>query len=233
VATYTAEQSLERYKKALGQDYGTAFHYCQQHFWKVTAEWDFHETLFGNPSRVDLLNKCDGGFWGRIQDCLFDQTILGLCRLTDPPKSFGKRNLSIRALEEFQNESEQPEFSHLIEQVRKNTEFCRDWRNRRIAHNDFAHNTNEFSSLQGASREAITAALKSILDCLRFVLKSRMDTHSHLVPLGNPHATQVLIQLFHGAIQLEADSHALQDNGFVRDLPDWLFPTEKEGKRYD
>ena len=104
------------------------------------------------------MNRGAAAFFRMIQDELFEARLLHLARLTDPPHSMGnkdKSNLTIQNLPELIDDSKlNAEITSLIEIAKKRTEFCRDWRNRHIAHRDLklALNDSLASQLDMASR---------------------------------------------------------------------------------
>ena len=57
-------------------------------------KWEEYLELFGKTSsRIHLLNQSAPVFFKIVQDSLWENIILHLARLTDPPKSAGKNNL--------------------------------------------------------------------------------------------------------------------------------------------
>ena len=59
------------------------------------------EQLFGNTVRVDLLNRVGGAFFADVQQIFWDDVLLQMTRLTDPPQTRGKDNLTIQRLPEL------------------------------------------------------------------------------------------------------------------------------------
>jgi HEPN superfamily AbiU2-like protein len=76
----------------------------------------------------------------RLQEELWEMSLLHIARLTDPPFSFGnkdKPNLSFKALPNLVTDAKaKADVTTHVEQAIKATEFARDWRNRQIAHKD-------------------------------------------------------------------------------------------------
>jgi len=138
-------------------------------------KWREYEDLFGTkPSRIDLMNKAAPRFFRIVQDALWEDTILHISRLTDPPKSIdkmSKKNLSIQRLPLMVDDKDlKQNLEEKIEKAKTNSEFCRDWRNRRIAHSDLKLAMEDRSTpLKPASRKAINDALSAIVDVLNQV----------------------------------------------------------------
>ena len=63
--------------------------------------------------------------------------MLHLARLTDKSTTAGKTNLTVLNLPSLVADAGlKDELAHLVEEAKKRTEFCRDWRNREFAHQD-------------------------------------------------------------------------------------------------
>ena len=120
---------------------------------------------------MELLNEAAPAFTRIVQDSLWEGVILHIARLTDPPKSVGKRNLSIRALEEAVTDSEVKEkVSEAVAEALAASEFCRDWRNRHLAHRDLNLALKLGAKpLKAASRQKVTEALASLSNVLNVV----------------------------------------------------------------
>jgi hypothetical protein len=124
-----------------------------------------------------------------VQDTLFEDVLIHISRLTDPPKSAGKSNLTLRQLPAFVTGLLRQDVDKLLAECEANCAFARDWRMRRIAHNDLdlALGDPRAVPLAPASRRAVNEALKSIAALLNAVemhyKKSTVVYELH--PLGN------------------------------------------------
>ena len=105
-----------------------------------------------------------------LQDELLLTNVLHIARLTDPPKSGAKPNLTIRNLPELVDAALKDRLTELLKVVDDKAAFCRDWRNRRFSHRDLDLAINEKAKpLEQGSREQITASLKAIADATNAV----------------------------------------------------------------
>lgn len=107
-----------------------------------------------------------------IQDVLWEETLLHAARLTDRSTSPGrKQNLTVQNLPQLISDPKTKEYvSILVEKAVIEATFCRDWRNRRIAHRDLDLATNQSAKpLEGASRKQVNQVLKAIADILHAV----------------------------------------------------------------
>ncbi|OYY51379.1 MAG: hypothetical protein B7Y54_10510 [Polaromonas sp. 35-63-240] len=98
----TADESRLRNIAAMGEHAGSIYSQLWQELARLYRTWAEYVALFGTKeSRVALLNEAAPAFTRIVQDFLWEGVILHIARLTDPPKSMGKPNLSVRALEEI------------------------------------------------------------------------------------------------------------------------------------
>jgi len=104
-------------------------------YWKL-----FRQLYMSGPERVALLNATGGQFFSVVQEVLRDSLFIGIGRLTDPPKTFGKDNLSFQSLAELISHTDNDLFSHQVkptlDSLKARSVAFRDWRNRRLAHSD-------------------------------------------------------------------------------------------------
>lgn len=149
-------------------------------------KWKEHRTLFGTShARIDFLNEAAPVFFASLQDTLWNDVLLHLCRLTDPEKSVGKRNLTIECLPSLIPDAAlRAKVEGLLKHVKEKTSFARKWRNRRLAHREFpAAITADEESLTPGSRhdvEEALAAIRDVLNCieLHYLKSSSLYEHS-------------------------------------------------------
>jgi hypothetical protein len=177
----TAEEAKKEYIACMGEELGKVFHALWQEVAWLYAKWGEYVDLFGKkPSRIELMNRAAPRFFGIVQDSLWEGTILHIARLTDPPRTGCKDNLTIQRLPELIHDTQLlGELSRLIELAIQSTEFCRDWRNRHIAHTDL-HLAIEggIDPLEPASRKSVNEALISLVNVLNAVSRHYQDSES-------------------------------------------------------
>ena len=166
------KRNIDKMGEALGKQYSalheevTILHY----YWKEYLE------LFGtNQKRIDRMNRAAAGYFRMLQDELFQTNVLHVARVTDPPKTAGKDNLTLKNLPNVVGDKDlKNHLIGLLSLADQKTSFCRDWRNRRFAHYSLALATddNEAEPLETASREKVIKALKSFADILNALKKS-------------------------------------------------------------
>lgn len=175
----TADQARLRNLAAMGEELGSIYSQLWQELAWLYRTWSEYVALFGTKeSRVELLNEAAPAFTRMVQDSLWERVILHIARLTDPPKSVGKRNLSIRVLEEATTDSGlKAGVSQAVAEALSASEFCRDWRNRHLAHLDLNLALKRGAEpLKAASRQKVREALASLSNVLNVVSLKYMES---------------------------------------------------------
>lgn len=227
----TAKEALADDQRVLGHRYGLAYYHCCQELWRVSANWDRYEALFGSSERVEILNSSSGHFWYCIQDMLFDHVLLGICRLTDPPKNKHQSNLSVQTLLELDPTRQKKGLIDRVTRAKKHAEFARSWRNKRISHNDFAQLTGIANQLGPATRLKVSKAIVAIHDVMRWIHSRYFGSDRILINLGDDDATAMLLALARGRElwQTERERMAVDDEAFLKELA--RYPSSDYGKR--
>jgi len=134
----TADQVRAGHLDKLGPHLGPVFSELRDDLAWLQVKWAEYRELYGtSPERIDLLNSAAGLFFRILQDALWEDALLHLCRLTDPAVMGKKQNLSIQVLPVLFTDAPLREAVRtLVEQAVSATLFARDWRNRHISHRD-------------------------------------------------------------------------------------------------
>ncbi len=107
---------------------------CDLHF-----KWKFFSQLFADRQRFEILKATAPTLFAYVQDLILHDIILGIARLTDPHKSKDRSNLSFDGiLAEIADQSLRGEVSEIISKIKAKAGAIRDWRNKKLAHNDLA-----------------------------------------------------------------------------------------------
>jgi len=216
----TADEAKKQYIAVMGEPLGSLFHSLWQEVAWLYRRWDSYVELFGSKeSRVDLLNRAAPGFFRLVQDTFWEGTLLHITRLTDPPNSVGKANLTTQRLHGLVNDAAvAKQVKALTEKAVTVTSFCRDWRNRRIAHSDLSLAVDPHPTpLAPASRAQVILALNSLVDVLNAVTKHYMDT-TNVFDLPNYHGDAMsLLYVVDDGVRAEAERRDRLNRGEVRD----------------
>ncbi|CAD7039475.1 hypothetical protein RHAB21_02922 [Pseudorhizobium halotolerans] len=200
MAHNSPEQVREKYVAKLGDELGVIYHHLLNEWCSVWLVWKQFENLFGHgQERITLLNKAGGSFFYLVDQLFFEATILAICRLSDPPRSAGKRNLTVFSLLNFMDTNQRrAELQLRLRAAQEATMFARDWRNRRISHNDHALLTNTSAEpLKEATRIKVSSAIKSLHEVLRYISIELMQTDLHDEVIDQLNNEMVLLDLLY------------------------------------
>jgi len=160
-----AGQVHNEHLRILGPTLGPLYHALYNEVTWLHAKWKQYGLLFAeSQERVDLLNEVAGFFFLLIQEVLWEDIILHIARLTDPPQSVGKDNLTLlRLAEAVHDPALSAQIASLVEQARTEAEFARVWRHRHLAHRDLNLAVDrQAAPLPGVSRESMERVLEAI-----------------------------------------------------------------------
>jgi hypothetical protein len=179
----TAEQAKQAHTEKMGAKLGAQYSALWQELVELHVNWGEYVVLFGTkPERIALLNRAAGSFFRMLQDELFESALLHIARMTDPPSSpGGKENLTVQNLPALiDDEATKDKVQALVNAAVKQGDFCRDWRNRRIAHRDLILALVEQSAqpqpLANASRLQVSNTLKALADVMNAVAQHYLDS---------------------------------------------------------
>lgn len=216
----TAEEALADDQRVLGAQYGKAFHHALQELWRVSANWDRYETLYGSQEAVDILNKSSGLFSHVLQNMLFEHVLLGLCRLTDAPQMRGRTNLSIDALLLLDPTRHKIGLNRRIRAAKLKCAFARSWRDKHIGHNDFEQITGQVNLLAPATRRKVSKAILAIHEVFRWIHARYFKGNLGLSSIGDDDANQILRDLARAQAFRQMERKELEKGNFTP-LTDW------------
>ena len=197
-STTSPEETLAIYKSAMGDRLGTIYYaiYCEVVF--LNARWGQYRDLFAaDQETIDLLNRHGQFLFRVLQDSLWEQTLLHVARLTDPPRSRDNENLSIDQLVELvPDELVRGAAANLAAICKEKSKFAREHRNKRIAHRDLGHALKEAPEpLNGVSRAHVEEMLSSLAALLNLLEKHYRNSTSILKPFGSGGARSLILDL--------------------------------------
>ena len=134
-------------------------------------KWKDFQALFAcSAETVKLLNAAAPVFFGESERRMWEDVLLHLCRLTDPPKSSGYEHLTLRRLpDSIPDANLQNQVRSLVDAAYQKTQFARYWRNDALAHKNFlAANQKAKAPLQGSCQdvEDALAAIRRTMNCI-------------------------------------------------------------------
>ena len=199
---------LKRYQEKLGEKFGAIFHGVSYDWANGLVRLNEYRALFGDPANIEFINTFSGPFMRDVQQVFWRDLLLHITRLTDPGKSRGKQNITVRRLQDFRDDPELrdrfPDVcddSGLRDRVQsfaatagKNAESARDWRNRHISHSDLNLAIDpDAESLAPTTLASVQSVLDAVHAALDTISSAFMDVHiSNFVTTSEPRATAFL-----------------------------------------
>ena len=215
----TAAQAKADHIAKMGNEIGTIYSALWQEVAWINKKWAQYVELFGtSPERIELLNRAAPSMIRTVQDTLWEDVLLHLARLTDPPRSMGKANLSVRQLAALLVSSPiKANAESLAVAALDACEFSRDWRNRRLAHRDLDLALDRaVQPLAPASRATVKASLAALEELLNAVSLHYLDSTT-LFDLGPGGEDAVsLLYLLRDGLQFRDDRLARIKRGEQR-----------------
>lgn len=214
----TADETKDHHISHMGEDLGGVFDALWQEVTWLHIEWHEYVQLFGTkPSRVTLMNEAAPLFFRMAQDELLDMIVLRIARLTDPPRSTGKSNLTIQQLPaRIREESFRREVTNLNDAAVTGARFCRERRHRRIAHRalDLSLGVPK-QPLPDLTRESVTSAIEGLSKILNVVSFHYLKSTTEFGLVSNPGGALALIRVLSDGVQKKAERIASLKRGEV------------------
>ena len=166
----------------------------------LNAEWAVgftrlkeFERLFGERDHVEVLNRIGGAFFADVQQILWDDLLLRITRLTDPPRIMSKENLTVQMIPEFCTSDDlRSRVEDQIAVAKNAAEFARAHRNKRISHRDLAYAVGD-SELPSTTLALVQGALDAVYAVLKTVNMALRRMHLPLEDFsGEPRAEAFL-----------------------------------------
>lgn len=192
----SADRVQEEHLRVLGSKLGTVYHALYNEVTWLHAKWKQYRVLFGeSPERVQLLNSVAGFFFRVIQDVLWEDVVLHVARLTDPPQSMGKDNLTLLRLPPLiDNARLSQNINSLVKTAKEEAFFARTWRHRHLAHRDLKLAVDAGAEqLPGISRENMEGALAAIRAVLNRVQGHYWDSEVAFTHFSAPGDAETLV----------------------------------------
>jgi hypothetical protein len=214
----TPEETKNHYISLMGDELGNLFYALWQEVAWLHNEWHEYVELFGTKeSRITLMNEAAPEFFRIIQDGLFDMIVLRIARLTDPPKSVGKSNLTIRQLPlRIKDDALRQKVSDLVDIAVAAANFCRERRHRHLAHRaldlSLGVTTDPLPSL---TRKNISDAIVSLANVLNPVSFHYVHSTTEFGLISNLGGALALIRILDDGVQKKAERMAALNRGEI------------------
>jgi AbiU2 len=199
----------------MGEPLGEAAYALWSEVALLFRDWGEFVYLFGShPNRTELLNKAAPLFFRVVQNTLFEATILRIARLTDPPKSVGKSNLTVQQLPDLADTRINDELTRLVEEAKGAAGFCRDWRNRSIAHRDLQLAlSKDADPLPDATIEKVKTAILGLAAILNLLTQYYLNSTTLFEFDGIPGGAASLLKVVQDGLKLKTERLAALRRG--------------------
>jgi len=174
----TAEEILKEQIDSMGNEFGSIYNRVYREVIFIHHKWSEFESLYGQGDiPIQSMNKFAPFFFYIVQNNLFDDVILSICRITDPIKSLGKYNITIQLFPEYVDEEIRSSISQQVACIISDSSFCRDRRNRIISHIDKELALNQSAKLlEPANRNSVNTLLKKIQELINSIEQYYFDS---------------------------------------------------------
>lgn len=160
----SADDIKREHLQGFGPTLGPLYHALYNEVTWLHAKWLEYRKLYGkSEKRIDLLNETAAFFFRVIQDVLWDDILLHIARLTDPPTQGKYENLTLLRLPDaVEDGALATEFRGLVKTGLDRSQFARKWRDKHLAHIDLSHAIDvKATTLPGVSRQDVEDVLAS------------------------------------------------------------------------
>ena len=161
----TPEQVRDAAVGAMGPELGRLYYDLRNQLAWLHIKWGEYRELFAHSEeRIELLNKTAPAFFSFLERTLFEDVLLHISRLSDPPSTKGDSNLTLHALLRLtRDQALKLELEGLLRDVDAKARFARDRRNRALAHKSLLTYRGEHPQpLAHASRQTVEEALAAM-----------------------------------------------------------------------
>lgn len=172
--TNTPDQIKERFVVLMGDELGTIYYKLYNQVIFLHHQWITYLELFATEKvRLEILNKSAPYLFYMIQNGLFENIVMSIARITDPPATGKFQNLTLSLLPKYiVDENLKKEVELQIEwYVNTAAEFARDLRNKKFAHNDYDLHTGRAILQVPSKKDDIEIALRSIRNLMNSITK--------------------------------------------------------------
>ena len=203
----TSDQVRNKSVAVMPAPLGEIHHWLNDELAWLHIKWsDFRRLYATSQERVDLLNAAAPAFFHQLQQLIWEDVLLHLCRITDPIKSMGHDNLTImRIPDAIPDPALRDAVKALVGDAKQKTQFAREWRNRRLAHQELPASQGQVAApLPLASRQNVEEALAAVrkaMNCIeRHYLNESVLYENSIEALGG---VETLVARLTKGIRLE------------------------------
>lgn len=180
------EEQLKENICILGEDLGRLYTDLFKELLGIFLIWKEYKALFGtSQERINLLNYTAPSFFFLIQEIMLSQIVTNIARLTDPPESYGKQNITILALNKYEKGKV---IDEEIERLKKEVEPLKEYRNKKIGHLDLDTRRGKNRVLLNINIveeiDRIIMLIKNVLNKFESTYFNRQVFYEHVIEAG-------------------------------------------------
>jgi len=186
----TSDEVREEILTAFPEGTGELFHELWTNVAHLHLNWKNYRSLFGtSPERIELLNWAASLFFGLLDGILRHDVVLSIARLTDPPRSAKKDNVSlarlIDTLTPFIDTALVDELRSELNNLQSYCKPLRQLRNRLLAHDDLAtalqYHPDPLPGINRAYIEGVLEKIRKLLGDIEEHFRGSRTSHQYVI----------------------------------------------------
>jgi hypothetical protein len=202
----TDDQIRAEYVEAMGPDLGNLHHDLQNDVARLLRKWNEFGELY-RDDQIELLNTVASNFFYFLQQWFYEDAMLHIARLTDPPETGGRAKQANLTIMRFPmvitNSDLRTRIDSCMDEARTKCQFARDWRNKGIAHTDLeVHRKGRAVALPAVTRQHIEGAAEALATPVRLV-NQHFGKQSLLTTLSDPWGVRSLVHHLKQAVEAQ------------------------------
>lgn len=202
----TEQQMRDEYLDVMGSGLGQWFYELDKDFDWLQRKWSMFRDLFeSGEERLEMLNATAPNFFFTLRQMLFENAMLHLCRLTDPPKTGRFENMTIMGIsQEITDMALKAAVEDAAKRAQLGCEFARIWRDKWIAHYDLPSSRSGHAGFPAVGPNNIAESISLVQRPVNLIRE-----HFHLpleITIADPSGARSLIHF------LEIGLHASDDS---------------------
>ena len=179
----------------------------------LQVRWIEFRTLFGSsPETIELLNKAAADYFGNQQRHQWEAVLLHIARLSDPPMTGKKGNLTLlRLSESVPDQDIKDRLNSLEKNLKAKCQFARDWRNRHIAHKELIGDAppQPLASASRAQVEEVLEIIRAMMNVVELRYEGSNTGFEH-IHMGHGSVRALLDVLKLGVVARDAEIEKLR-----------------------
>jgi hypothetical protein len=205
----TAEELKQERIAKMGEHLGVLYDSLYNEVIWIKHKWIEYRELYGtNETRIELMNYSAPWLFFIIQKVLFEDILLGLSKITDPPGTGKDETTTLRVIPQFIHDANlKNNVQRCLTTIISHTDFCRDWRNRVIAHKDRKLTLDDPNSkpLQTANRLKVQDAITSIENLINVIEQHYFNSQTAFHFLDSDRGALSLLELLNDGVKFRAE----------------------------